>query len=434
MNNPRSLLSVTLFSTTLALGVGACQSPSPPSPAPVALAASAASTCGTAIDPNEAVCSQVITTGLGGLVAPVAICADFLPYSLGSPTQPGCTSPLSNAPGNRIAVPINMTAGSTDLLTLNGTPMCMPQNGTVADPQVWYTDPVLDLARYACVYTPKKLKPVPLVIFLPGSEADVSTLYTDTNLRASAAVDGFVLAGVQAFNTHEWSGGLDGGVGADAGISLPDGQHLDSFYRDATPGGCNNDIRFLDWLVDDLVSGGAVDPKQIYVTGWSNGAFFAEWYALERYATPTPGGNYVAAAAVYAGADPWANIEDTGCGQAAQYPTFPGVPIQVVHRTCDALVPCMLQSTNPVSDVEDWMTALATKIGDADGDDVMVTPVPADGLALPPVCMPYCSDDGGDGGTGSTCCSEALGLTDHLTWPSLQEPGMLTFLFDNPHP
>ena len=289
------------------------------------------------------------------------------------------------------------------------------------DPQVWYTDPVLDLARYACVYTPNTNKPVPLVIYLPGSEADVSTLYTDTNLRAAAAVDGFMLAGVQGFNTHEFSGGLDGGADA-GGAGLPDGQHLDSFYRDATPGGCNNDIRFIDWLVDDLVSGGGVDPKQIYVTGWSNGAFFAEWYALERYATATPGGNYVAAAAVYAGADPWGNIEDTGCGQAAQYPTFPGVPIQLVHRTCDALVPCMLQPTYPVTNIEDWMTTLATKVGDTDGDDVMVTAVPADVLAQPPVCMPYCSDDGGDAGTGSTCCSETLGLADHLTWPALQRP------------
>lgn len=391
---------------TLTLGFAACEAPPPPSPAeaPVAEAASAVSACAP-IDPGTPVCDQVSTTGQGGLTGPLAIC------SWSQPCHHSDGTPFFNA--------INLT--KSDL-----SDMCTLANSTWADPKAWYYDPVVGEWRYACLYTPlvSWITPRPLLIFFPGSEADVDTMYEATGLREDAEAAGFLLAGVQAFNTHEF------------GCVMPDGQHSDYFYRDFTPGGCNHDVRFVDWLIDDLVASGRVDPSRIFVTGWSNGAYFAEAYAIARYSGATPGNNHVAAAAVYAGADPFGNIEDTGCGQAAQYPTSQ-VPIQLVHRSCDALVPCDAQYLIPdgcttppvtycstaVTDVTSWLDILATKVGDANGSNLTL-----DTLGLP-VSPAACLDT-----TSCNICNPIQGALNHILWPKSWEIEMLAFLAGHPHP
>ena len=107
----------------------------------------------------------------------------------------------------------------------------------------------------------------------------------------------------------------------------------------ASPSG-NPDVRNADRLIDEMVALGDVDPKRIYVMGWSNGSFFGAGYAVARHATATPGGNKVAAAVLYAGGDPFQEFEpgQTECRLAP--PPMTSVPILLVHRSCDAAVGC----------------------------------------------------------------------------------------------
>jgi poly(3-hydroxybutyrate) depolymerase len=51
-----------------------------------------------------------------------------------------------------------------------------------------------------------------------------------------------------------------------------------------------------------------VDPRRIYVMGWSNGGFFGQLLAIARHAGSSAGYR-VAAAAVFASADPSAGVE-----------------------------------------------------------------------------------------------------------------------------
>jgi poly(3-hydroxybutyrate) depolymerase len=70
----------------------------------------------------------------------------------------------------------------------------------------------------------------------------------------------------------------------------------------------NPDIARVDALIDTVVGQGMVDSRRIYVMGWSNGGFFAQLYVLARHATATPDGQRVAAAAVFAAANPFEDI------------------------------------------------------------------------------------------------------------------------------
>ncbi len=280
--------------------------------------------------------------------------------------------------------------------------------------------------RYACVHTPSgasSAAKLPLVVFLHGSHGGAQDLYDYTLLRAKsdtfqlstdASRTGFIVAAVQGRNLH-WLG------------PNPGGPHHDYFYRDLASPSENPDVRSLDHLIDTLVAKGDVDPTQIYVTGWSNGAFFAQMYAMARLTTATPGGARVAAAAVYAGADPFNTPEASLPCQLMPYPKSEA-PIFLIHRSCDALVPCdaaQLGSLPPGNDVEDWRATLtsATGVGDSTVQDVII-------------------DDNGMPVTScASTCGLVTGTTNHLRWPDGlddkggvdHEPEMLGFMRANPH-
>src|SRR5579871_5584228 len=153
---------------TLTLGFAACGAPppSPPAEAAPGEAASAVTACAP-IDPGVPVCDQVSTAGQGGLTGPLALC------TWDQPCHRGDGTPFFNA--------INWTSS-------NGSDMCTLAGSTSADPKSWYYDPVVGQWRYACLYTPlvSWVVPRPLLIFFPGSEADVDTMYADTGLREDA--------------------------------------------------------------------------------------------------------------------------------------------------------------------------------------------------------------------------------------------------------
>jgi poly(3-hydroxybutyrate) depolymerase len=304
---------------------------------------------------------------------------------------------------------------------------CQPQHGELApDDLIQWTDDNGDL-RWACLYRPPNATPatpLPLVVFIPGSESNVDTMYKATGLREKAATfdltagghTGFFLAGVQARNMH----------GSNA---LGDGPKMDYSYRDLGTDTCNPDIRSIDHLIDQLAQDGLVDTSRIFIMGWSNGASFTQEYAVGRWGTPTRGGHRIAAAVAYAGADPFdADASTSNCGLAT-YPTSQ-VPIYNIHRSCDILVPCDASQQGPNTQnvsVEKWMVTLANQVMDPNGLDVIIstdaTPVSA--------CLAY----------GTLQCNQVVGLANHIHWPDGSnrdtqdwEPAMLGFLRAHPHP
>lgn len=201
----------------------------------------------------------------------------------------------------------------------------------------WTLDSV---TRQACFFRPSGAGPGSrrslVVWFHPGGVGgDVAE--QETHLLDKAATSGFLLAVVQGRNLHFPT------------TAPRDGRHHDFYFRDLRSPSFNPDIASADRLIDDIVAEGAVDPRRIYVMGWSNGAFFGQLYAIARHQTSTPGGSRVAAAAVFAAGDPFDDIErDPFTGQLWEGPpscrlqTVPGsaVPILLLHRTCDLAVPC----------------------------------------------------------------------------------------------
>ncbi|MBS2031067.1 MAG: hypothetical protein JST54_24410 [Deltaproteobacteria bacterium] len=289
--------------------------------------------------------------------------------------------------------------------------------------------------RYACVHIPDAGgEQLPLVVFLHGSHGGADDLYDYTSLRSKSdsyplsgdgGPVGFAIASLQGRNLH-WEG------------QNPAGTHFDHLYRDLGSPSGNPDIRSVDRLIETLAATGKVDPARIYVTGWSNGAFFAQEYAAARFTTATPGldgpPSRIAAAAPYAGADPFAAPDDAALASCAANP-YPqtDVPIFAIHRDCDALVPCdaaQLAAPDggtiapPGYAVETWLATLGTTMGDAAVQDEIVD---------------------GSGVTVSACassCGEILGGLNHLHWPDGvadrgghdHEPEMLDFLRAHPHP
>jgi hypothetical protein len=186
-----------------------------------------------------------------------------------------------------------------------------------------------------------------------------------------------------------------------------DGSHFDYFFRDLASPSQNPDIRSIDRLIDELAAGGRVDPNRIYITGWSDGATFAMFYAIARHGVATPGGNRVAAAAVYAGYDPFNNLiqsQSPSC-QLDRYPTSTA-PIYIIHRACDALVACdaaqqQMFGLPPGDDVEGWEATLASTGHDSQVSDRIIDFAGRAAAACAPASE----------------CTSSLGFTNHLHWP-----------------
>jgi poly(3-hydroxybutyrate) depolymerase len=285
--------------------------------------------------------------------------------------------------------------------------------------------------RYACLYQPAGASPAaprPLVVWLHGGGKGLaSDVYNFTSIRAKAerenlsgdpARPGFALLAVQGRNLHYPT------------HAARDGHHHDFYYRDLASPSQNPDIANLDRLIDALVASGTVDRQRIYLMGWSNGGFFGQLYAIARHARATPGGNRVAAAAVFSAADPFHNVHpgQTPTCQLDPYPKST-VPIMLVSRSCDVVACDRAQAgslTNERFEVEpghiagDWIRDLGTKVGDA---NVVWSIVDGDGKTVS-----QC--------TAARQCRLGRSLLNHVRWPDGvadrsgidHEPAMLDFL------
>lgn len=370
-------------------------------------------------DAGDAGCNPVLPTGGTcnpdhGYGAPLPTCTTSNP----------CTEPLGTLPGpitEPTEVPICRTTNAKYPPFDDGAPSShVGIDGT---------------QRHACEFAPQgasSMSPRPLFLFFHGSGGTAANVYDTTLLRQKAeSYDlsgdpqalGFVLVSLQARNLH-WPN-----------ETPQDGSKHDIYYRDFSTCSTNPDFAEADRRIDDWVATGVVDPARIYVSGWSNGARFAQAYAIARHETPTPGGNRVAAAAVYSGADPFNNTTTTqvpSC-QLDPYPRS-AVPILIISGWCDQM-PCdadqlaALSAGTPLAPgslMSAWVSDLGTKVGDP---NVTWIKIRGNGDVVN-MCMP------------ASQCTGTIALMVHMEWPDGiastaggvvdHEPDMLDFLRDHP--
>ena len=169
--------------------------------------------------------------------------------------------------------------------------------------------------------------------------------------------------------------------------------------------------------------------------GWSNGGRFAAFYGIARHDTPTPGGNRVAAVAMYSSGDPFENIahgHEPSCKQDP-YPKSQ-VPMVYISRSCD-VVACNQEqddkfrntmNPNPGNVAETWVEDLRTKV---DNPNVRWVLINTEGREVS-----RC--------TAVWLCGLYAAALNHVRWPDGiddgsdidWEPTMLEFLRDHPLP
>jgi len=396
--------------------------------------------------------------------------------------QTGTTGPRAVC-STAAPCPGSVTSGSSPPACPGGQ-MLVAWQDSVVDPS---NVPAAPDARYACapIAAPAvNPEPVPLIVFFTPSFTSAETIYSQSQLDDKAPTwvwpyatpsgqpaTGYVLLVAQERNLQL------GALGA--------GMHEDEGYRPLDPA-LNPDIRNADALIDWAVQyyGARIDRRRIYVSGWSNGAIFGQYYAIvrhpstqlavagSRWGQPTPGGNHVAAAAVFSGDDPFAGLPSGDCGMRV-YPTT-RVPIYLSHRACD-LVPCeetqqecqfaiasrSYQDTTGASTdltVEYWLAQELTAtsgwhaMGDSATQDVVLdggsnhlppgpgscnlsSGGPNDGThcnAYPTWIPTPAGDPMPDGvtstPTANSGCTPSLQILLHVLWPTPDEPSMLQFL------
>ena len=258
-------------------------------------------------------------------------------------------------------------------------------------------------ARYACFNPPAQSqrgttagRTWPLLVYLHGSLTTPESLYLsgrnlfalhDTYvLSADPRVQGFFVLSPEGRRATPWpSSGSDGPV-------TGTGFHWDEWDRNPSQ---NLDALAIDHFVDEALATRLIDPKRIYVFGWSNGAYMAVLYSNWR-------SDRIASAGQFAGADPWSR---TPCPVAVQ--ATRQVPLVLLRNLCDQLVPCATTTG--------WVDTL-TQLGwpfefhnlDLQG-----------GITTETACVPACSKD--------------RGLYEHIRWPDADALArMLAFLREHP--
>lgn len=251
-----------------------------------------------------------------------------------------------------------------------------------------------NMTRYYCEYDPpiaSKKAATPLVIFVHGSGGYGGSLYDTVSLR-NKAIDynlandpqknGFVLISLQSRNLH-WPT-----------KDPQDGAKFDSYHRDFKT---NPDVEYLDKVIDKTVTSGLVDPKRIYLMGWSNGARFTAFYGITRHHKPTPDGNRVAAIANFSGGDPYQNLQK-GFSPSCQMETYPTstVPFYMISRNCDG-VACdedqakSIKKLTPGNVAATWIKTLRTRVKDPNVKWQIINyyAKPVNKCALPILCNPF---------------------------------------------
>jgi len=229
--------------------------------------------------------------------------------------------------------------------------------------------------RYGCVFTARhyeKHTPLPLLVFLHGEADSPTAVHKKTRLRVRyGKLDltgdpkhvGFVVLAPQARNfkrRRSW----------DVSYTGPD----------------NVDVAAIDRFVDQLISEGAVDRRQIYAIGESRGGVMAALYAMLRP-------DRIAAYGVYA-----ADASRLKWSCDGEQP-----PAAVLYRACDAVAPC--------ADIERWLSLRHEQRA----------PTFSMRLGAGKATEPSCA-------LAKSRCRPKKGATNHARWPKPREREMLEYL------
>ena len=153
---------------------------------------------------------------------------------------------------------------------------------------------------------------LPLVIALHG-DGDTSANFVSgtTTLQAKSDADGFVLAAPQ-------------GITRDVVVGAQTVPSVDWDPYNDTP--TNIDLPLLDMIRTQLVATGSIDPKNIFVYGYSQGGFMSFRYGMVASAT-------LSCAAVLAAGDPYGGGNPTEVTGAARK-----IPVSIQIGTADSLL------------------------------------------------------------------------------------------------
>lgn len=253
--------------------------------------------------------------------------------------------------------------------------------------------------RMACLVTPRAASTrnrLPMIVYLHASEAAARSvmltglpdLVDSANLNGDPARPGFILLVPAGRNTaHQYPAPDDVGTG------------WDHWYRnlDRRWPGLNPDAAAIDYFIQAVKSRGIVDPRRVYLSGWSNGGAFAELYALNT--------RCVAAAAVYSAPDPYTDIADP-CWQTPM--VTQATPIYDLHNACDIWSTCWTASAFHEDLAQAW-PQVRQKHVIVDEDDNEVS---------------QCA----------VLCPSQTGVANHVVWPQSRLPDMLSWLRLHPLP
>jgi predicted esterase len=260
------------------------------------------------------------------------------------------------------------------------------------------------VTRYACLNLPAQAEREqasgarwPLLIYLHGSLVSAHSIYTFGKhlfelhkaypLSSTPGVDGFLLLSPEGRKAEPWPS---------TQVQTGEGYHWDEWNRSPSR---NLDALAIDHFVDEVVASGRVDPRRVYVFGWSNGAYMAALYGMWR-------SDRIAAIGQYAGADPWTRLPCPVTPQVERQ-----APLVLLRNLCDALVSC--ESTDT------WIKTLTEQHWPFE----------------------YQSLDflGGEAAPASACpasCDRVKGLAEHVRWPSeaVMKERLMPFLKQHPLP
>lgn len=266
--------------------------------------------------------------------------------------------------------------------------------------------------RAVCFYAnPKstKDKPLPLLVYLHPSLVGTTASFPLTgidNVRDSQSLNN------EDSSRLGFSYILPAGRNTVHQYPFPDNTGLgwDNWYRnvDRSSPGLNIDVDFIDKTIAYAKANTPVDPRRVFMTGWSNGAAMTEMYAANT--------NGIASAAVYSAPDPYRDSEDP-CTQTP-YPKY-ATPVRDVHNYCDLIGICTTGKYYR-DDLKKRYPRLPQSLVVI---DVVTTAVKSkdDGAQCDPACQ--------------GACGVTTGLAAHLRWPATRNSDtFFSFLRANPLP
>ncbi|CAF1347877.1 unnamed protein product [Didymodactylos carnosus] len=252
--------------------------------------------------------------------------------------------------------------------------------------------------RGACLISEKFTKQLPLLVWLHPSLAPRNAIVLTGLLEATTTADlandksrlGYHLLIVSGRSTTHF-------------YPFPDAKGLgwDNWYRNydrSDSKKINVDVQTIDHFIKTAKSVASVDPKRVYMSGWSNGAAMAVEYGLN---TPN-----ISAVAAYSAPDPYRDIDDP-CEQEPSPPYL--TPFKILYNQCDVLGIC----TTGKAFISELLSRYPKLIAEFNVTDALQSSV-----MNPPECI----------NSTLLCKGILVGGLNHVRWPFLLNQQFFGFL------